>query len=41
MVELPEGAAVRVGWAQKNSNLQAPLGFDQFGYRSVEGWRVY
>jgi hypothetical protein len=37
VVELPEGAAVRVGWAQKNANLQAPLGFDKFGYRSFEG----
>ena len=39
VVELPEGAAVRVGWAQKNANLQAPLGFDKFGYRCVaHGW---
>ena len=30
--DLPEGAALRVGWAQKNANLQAPLGFDKFGY---------
>ena len=33
IVELPDGAALRVGWAQKNANLQAPLGFDKFGYR--------
>ena len=33
IVEMPEGAAARIGWAQKNANLQAPLGFDKFGYR--------
>ena len=38
VVELPEGAAVRVGWAQKNANLQAPLGFDKFGYRCWRSW---
>lgn len=38
VVELPEGAAVRVGWAQKNANLQAPLGFDKFGYRCWRCW---
>ena len=32
-MEMPEGAATRIGWAQKNANLQAPLGFDKFGYR--------
>ena len=32
VADLPEGTAVRVGWAQKNGNLQAPLGFDKFGY---------
>lgn len=37
--ELPEGAAVRVGWAQELANLQAPLGYDRFGYsvRSRKG----
>ena len=36
--DLPEGAALRIGWAQKNANLQAPLGFDKFGYscRSID-----
>ena len=32
LTDLPEGAATRIGWAQKNANLQAPLGFDKFGY---------
>ena len=32
VADLPEGTAVRIGWAQKNGNLQAPLGFDKFGY---------
>jgi len=43
VVELPEGAAVRVGWAQKNANLQAPLGFDKFGYslRSRKGTKFH
>jgi len=41
--EMPEGGAVRVGWAQKNANLQAPLGFDKFGYscRSRKGTRFH
>lgn len=33
--ELPEGAATRLGWAQEYANLQAPLGYDKFGY----SWR--
>lgn len=33
--ELPEGAAVRLGWGQELANLQAPLGYDKFGY----SWR--
>jgi len=43
VVEMPEGAAVRVGWAQKNANLQAPLGFDKFGYsvRSRKGTKFH
>ena len=40
IVEMPEGAATRIGWAQKNANLQAPLGFDKFGYRLVQGRAV-
>jgi len=41
--ELPEGAALRLGWAQKYANLQAPLGFDKFGYslRSRKGTRFH
>lgn len=41
--ELPEGAATRIGWAQKNANLQAPLGFDKFGYsiRSRKGTKFH
>ena len=43
IVEMPEGAATRVGWAQKNANLQAPLGFDKFGYscRSRKGTKFH
>lgn len=38
---MPEGAATRIGWAQRYANLQAPLGFDKFGYsvRSRKGTR--
>ena len=41
--DLPEGAATRIGWAQKNANLQAPLGFDKFGYscRSRKGTKFH
>lgn len=41
--ELPEGAATRMGWAQEYANLQAPLGFDKFGYswRSRKGTRFH
>ena len=40
---MPEGAATRIGWATKNANLQAPLGFDKFGYscRSRKGTRFH
>ena len=43
IVDLPEGAATRIGWAQKNANLQAPLGFDKFGYscRSRKGTKFH
>lgn len=43
VTDLPEGAATRIGWAQKNANLQAPLGFDKFGYscRSRKGTRFH
>ena len=33
--EMPEGSATRLGWAQEYGNLQAPLGYDKFGY----SWR--
>ncbi|XP_026467621.1 set1/Ash2 histone methyltransferase complex subunit ASH2-like [Ctenocephalides felis] len=41
--ELPEGAAVRLGWGQELANLQAPLGYDKFGYswRSRKGTRFH
>lgn len=43
VLDMPEGAAVRIGWAQKNANLQAPLGFDKFGYsvRSRKGTKFH
>jgi len=43
IVDIPEGAATRIGWAQKNANLQAPLGFDKFGYscRSRKGTKFH
>ncbi|XP_076054679.1 set1/Ash2 histone methyltransferase complex subunit ash2 isoform X2 [Oratosquilla oratoria] len=31
----PEGSHTRLGWCQKFANLQAPLGYDKFGY----SWR--
>nr|SVE79398.1 EOG090X03NS [Daphnia magna] len=33
--EMPESAATRIGFAQAYGNLQAPLGYDKFGY----SWR--
>ncbi|XP_017140670.1 set1/Ash2 histone methyltransferase complex subunit ASH2 isoform X1 [Drosophila miranda] len=33
--EMPEGAATRLGWGREYGNLQAPLGYDKFGY----SWR--
>ncbi|XP_046668089.1 set1/Ash2 histone methyltransferase complex subunit ASH2 isoform X1 [Homalodisca vitripennis] len=41
--EMPEGAATRLGWAQEYANLQAPLGYDKFGYswRSRKGTRFH
>lgn len=32
---MPEGSATRIGWGQDYANLQAPLGYDKFGY----SWR--
>lgn len=39
--EMPEGSASRIGWGQAYANLQAPLGYDKFGYswRSRKGTR--
>ena len=31
VVEMPEGAAVRVGWAQKNANLQVNFQYVKLG----------
>ncbi|KAJ1521644.1 hypothetical protein ONE63_003290 [Megalurothrips usitatus] len=41
--EMPEGSATRLGWAQEYGNLQAPLGYDKFGYswRSRKGTRFH
>ncbi|KAF5297236.1 hypothetical protein FQR65_LT19730 [Abscondita terminalis] len=40
---MPEVSAVRIGWGQDYANLQAPLGFDKFGYswRSKQGTRFH
>lgn len=37
--EMPEGSAARLGWGQDYANLQAPVGYDKFGYcwRSKKG----
>ncbi|XP_037296593.1 set1/Ash2 histone methyltransferase complex subunit ASH2 isoform X4 [Manduca sexta] len=41
--EMPEGAATRLGWGRRYANLQAPLGYDKFGYswRSRKGTRFH
>lgn len=41
--EMPEGSATRLGWAQEYGNLQAPLGYDKFGYswRSRKGTKFH
>ncbi|XP_031619371.1 set1/Ash2 histone methyltransferase complex subunit ASH2 isoform X1 [Contarinia nasturtii] len=41
--EMPEGAATRIGWGQEYANLQAPLGYDKFGYswRSRKGTKFH
>lgn len=41
--EMPEGSATRLGWGQDYANLQAPLGYDKFGYswRSRKGTRFH
>ena len=40
---MKEGAATRIGWAQRYANLMAPLGFDKFGYsvRSRKGTKFH
>lgn len=40
---MPEGAAARLGWGQDYANLQAPLGYDKFGYswRSKKGTKFH
>ncbi|KAK9884605.1 hypothetical protein WA026_007445 [Henosepilachna vigintioctopunctata] len=41
--EMPEGSATRLGWGQDYANLQAPIGYDKFGYswRSLKGTRFH
>ncbi|KAG5869991.1 hypothetical protein JTB14_008147 [Gonioctena quinquepunctata] len=41
--EMPEGSATRLGWGQDYANLQAPLGYDKFGYswRSRKGTKFH
>ncbi|KAI8424539.1 hypothetical protein MSG28_002996 [Choristoneura fumiferana] len=41
--DLGEGGAARIGWARRCANLQAPLGYDRFGYswRSRKGTRFH
>ncbi|CAH0558837.1 unnamed protein product [Brassicogethes aeneus] len=41
--EMPEGSATRMGWGQDYANLQAPLGYDKFGYswRSRKGTKFH
>ncbi|XP_025828916.1 set1/Ash2 histone methyltransferase complex subunit ASH2 isoform X2 [Agrilus planipennis] len=41
--EMPDGSAVRLGWGQDYANLQAPLGYDRYGYswRSKKGTRFH
>ncbi len=41
--DMPDNSAVRLGWAQELANLQAPLGYDKFGYswRSRKGTKFH
>lgn len=41
--DMPDNTHVRLGWSQKLGNLQAPLGYDKFGYswRSRKGTRFH
>lgn len=40
---MPELTATRIGWGQDYANLQAPLGYDKFGYswRSKKGTKFH
>lgn len=41
--QMPDNSATRIGWAQELANLQAPLGYDRFGYswRSRKGTKFH
>ncbi|KAL1122272.1 hypothetical protein AAG570_003677 [Ranatra chinensis] len=41
--DMKDGSASRIGWGQEYANLQAPLGYDKFGYawRSRKGTRFH
>ncbi len=40
ITEMPEGTATRLGWSQQHGNLQAPLGYDKFRYKTRPSrWR--
>ncbi|CAH1407698.1 unnamed protein product [Nezara viridula] len=41
--DMKDGSASRLGWCQEYANLQAPLGYDKFGYawRSRKGTRFH
>ncbi|KAL0280936.1 UNVERIFIED_CONTAM: hypothetical protein PYX00_002085 [Menopon gallinae] len=43
VTDIPDGGALRLGWAQEYANLQAPVGYDKFGYswRSLKGTRFH
>ncbi|XP_022655174.1 set1/Ash2 histone methyltransferase complex subunit ASH2-like isoform X2 [Varroa jacobsoni] len=41
--EMPDNSASRIGWAMPSANLQAPLGYDKFGFswRSRKGTKFH
>ncbi|KAF6039589.1 ASH2L [Bugula neritina] len=41
--DMPVDSATRIGWSQHLGNLQAPLGYDKFGYswRSLKGTKFH
>ncbi|KAL3311659.1 Set1/Ash2 histone methyltransferase complex subunit ASH2 [Cichlidogyrus casuarinus] len=43
ILEMTDGTACRIGWSQPLANLQAPVGFDKFGYawRSILGTKFH